>query len=193
MADVKISALPASTTPLDGTEVLPVVQGTTTKQVSIANVTAGRAINVGSMTVGSGTTTTAGFQFVTGSAGVGTGYGGIYAAGVTPNSANFAFTVNAPGTFPGLNAVAGGSVTLGVNNVTIATTSSTGVAVTGLISATTTVKTGGYTVAGLPTVGTVGRRAYVTNALSPAYGATVVGGGAVITPVFDNGTAWIVA
>lgn len=45
MADVKISGLPASTVPLAGTEVLPIVQGTTTKQVSIANVTAGRAIS----------------------------------------------------------------------------------------------------------------------------------------------------
>ena len=50
MADVKISALPASTTPLDGTEVLPIVQGTTTKQVSIANVTAGRAVAALSIT-----------------------------------------------------------------------------------------------------------------------------------------------
>lgn len=44
MADVKISALPASTVPLGGTEVLPIVQGGTTKQVSVANLTAGRAI-----------------------------------------------------------------------------------------------------------------------------------------------------
>lgn len=42
MADSKISALPASTTPLAGTEVLPIVQSSTTKQVSIANLTAGR-------------------------------------------------------------------------------------------------------------------------------------------------------
>jgi hypothetical protein len=42
MADAKISALPASTTPLAGTEVLPIVQSSTTKQVSIANLTAGR-------------------------------------------------------------------------------------------------------------------------------------------------------
>lgn len=44
MADTKISALPASTTPLAGTEVLPVVQSSTTKQVSVANLTAGRAV-----------------------------------------------------------------------------------------------------------------------------------------------------
>lgn len=45
MADAKISALPASTTPLAGTEVLPIVQGGTTKQVSVANLTAGRPIS----------------------------------------------------------------------------------------------------------------------------------------------------
>lgn len=51
MADSKISALPASTTPLAGTEVLPIVQGGTTKQVSIANLTAGRAISALSLTL----------------------------------------------------------------------------------------------------------------------------------------------
>jgi hypothetical protein len=50
LADVKISGLPASTTPLAGTEVLPIVQGGATKQVSIANVTAGRAIAATSIT-----------------------------------------------------------------------------------------------------------------------------------------------
>jgi len=42
MADLKISALPASTVPLAGTEVLPIVQSGATKQVSVANLTAGR-------------------------------------------------------------------------------------------------------------------------------------------------------
>lgn len=44
MADKKISALTASTTPLAGTEVLPIVQSGTSKQVSVANLTAGRAV-----------------------------------------------------------------------------------------------------------------------------------------------------
>ena len=44
MADVKISALPAATTPLAGTEVLPIVQSATTRQVSVANLTAGRSV-----------------------------------------------------------------------------------------------------------------------------------------------------
>jgi predicted secreted protein len=50
MADVKISGLPASTTPLAGTEVLPIVQSGVTKQVSVANLTTGRAINVSGLT-----------------------------------------------------------------------------------------------------------------------------------------------
>jgi hypothetical protein len=53
MADTKISALTASTTPLAGTEVLPIVQSSTTKQVSVANLTAGRAVSALSATLSS--------------------------------------------------------------------------------------------------------------------------------------------
>ena len=38
MADVKISQLPAATTPLAGTEEIPLVQGSTTKQVTVSNL-----------------------------------------------------------------------------------------------------------------------------------------------------------
>jgi hypothetical protein len=38
MSNVKISQLPAATTPLGGTEVLPLVQGTTTKKVTVAEL-----------------------------------------------------------------------------------------------------------------------------------------------------------
>jgi hypothetical protein len=44
MADLKISALPAATVPLAGTEVLPIVQSGTTKQVSIDNLTTGKTV-----------------------------------------------------------------------------------------------------------------------------------------------------
>lgn len=50
----------------------------------------------------------------------------------------------------------------------------------------------GYTVATLP-AGAAGDIAYVTNALGPAFGAAVVGGGGVTVTVFYNGAAWIVA
>ena len=49
MSNSKISALPSATTPLAGTEVLPVVQGGITEQVSVANLTAGRAVSAASL------------------------------------------------------------------------------------------------------------------------------------------------
>ena len=61
----------------------------------------------------------------------------------------------------------------------------------GNLSVAGTVKTQGYTVATLP-AGVTGARAYVTNALAPVFGSTVVTGGAVTIPVFYNGTNWIV-
>ena len=51
MADTKISALPASTTPLAGTEVLPIVQSGVTRQVSVANLTAGRTVGTSQLNV----------------------------------------------------------------------------------------------------------------------------------------------
>ena len=59
MADSKISALPASTVPLAGTEVLPIVQGGATAQVSVANLTAGRAVAANTLAVANGATLSA--------------------------------------------------------------------------------------------------------------------------------------
>jgi hypothetical protein len=57
MADLKISQLTGATTPLAGTEVLPVVQSSTTKKVSVANLTAGRVVEVAQLNLISGDTT----------------------------------------------------------------------------------------------------------------------------------------
>jgi hypothetical protein len=55
MADVKISGLPASTTPLAGTEVLPLVQGGVTKKVAVTNLTGTTVSNAGEVGVGGDT------------------------------------------------------------------------------------------------------------------------------------------
>ena len=49
-----------------------------------------------------------------------------------------------------------------------------------------------YTVATLPSAVTsgVGARSFVTDALGPTFGATVVTGGAVAVPVYSDGTNW---
>jgi len=68
--------------------------------------------------------------------------------------------------------------------------------VTGTLATTSTIKAGAtvrlknYTVATLP-AGVQGDTAYVTDALAPTYLGALVGGGAVVCPVFFNGTAWV--
>lgn len=57
MADLKISALTGASTPLAGTEVLPIVQSGSTVKVSVANLTAGRAVGMLSNTINANTAT----------------------------------------------------------------------------------------------------------------------------------------
>jgi hypothetical protein len=54
MADKKISALTGATTPLAGTEVLPIVQSGATVKVAVSDLTAGRAISATQLTLTTG-------------------------------------------------------------------------------------------------------------------------------------------
>ena len=49
-----------------------------------------------------------------------------------------------------------------------------------------------YTVTTLPSAATSGKgaRSFVTDALAPTFGATVITGGAVAVPVYSDGTNW---
>lgn len=51
MANFNTAGLTSATTPLAGTEVVPVYQSGTTKQVSVANLTAGRSISAASLSL----------------------------------------------------------------------------------------------------------------------------------------------
>lgn len=51
MPDTKISALPAATTPLAGTELVPIVQSGATNRVTVANLTAGRSVAASALAV----------------------------------------------------------------------------------------------------------------------------------------------
>jgi hypothetical protein len=57
VSNSKISALTAATTPVAGTEVLPIVQSSATVQVSIANLTAGRSVSMSAGTISSSSLT----------------------------------------------------------------------------------------------------------------------------------------
>lgn len=142
MADVKISALPLASTPLAGTEILPIVQSATTDQVTVANLTAGRAVSASSLTltttplaVGSGGTGAT--AFTSGSV-VFAGTSGTY----SEDNANFFWddtnnrlgigtvapvsqlTIFAPGNSTGSNATYPG--TLQINHGGISTLAATG-------------------------------------------------------------------
>ena len=131
MADSKISALPASTVPLAGTEVLPIVQSSTTKQVSVANLTAGRDIAATSLTTAAVQATNSGGLALKNSGGttqlsLGSGGGDNITLSVATNitPANAAVAISPTGT---------GTVTINpatastMNNVSVgATTALTG-------------------------------------------------------------------
>ena len=87
MADVKISGLPTSTVPLAGTEVLPIVQGGATKQVSVNNLTVGKAVSAASLAL---TTPLPDSSGGTGLSSLGTGVATFLG---TPSSANLAAAV----------------------------------------------------------------------------------------------------
>lgn len=63
MADKKISQLPLASTPLAGSETLPIVQTGATVQVSVTNLTAGRGISATSVTNGLGAVGTPSYTF----------------------------------------------------------------------------------------------------------------------------------
>lgn len=101
--------------------------------------------------------------------------------GVSSGSAGIKTTGGNDGTLQLQTTTAGGVATTAVTVDTSQNTTFAG-----------TIRMVAYTVATLPAAGTAGRRAYVTNALTPVSLSAVVGGGAVTVPVFDNGSTWIV-
>ena len=65
----------------------------------------------------------------------------------------------------------------------------------GAVTMSTTVALKSYTVATLPSTAATGMvtgaMAYVTDATAPTYLGALTGGGAVVCPVFYNGSAWV--
>lgn len=90
-----------------------------------------------------------------------------------------------------VNAFGGASVALNVGNSGGANTISGATTFNQAVTFGSTARLKAFTVGTLPAAGTAGRMAYVTDALAPTYLATIVGGGAIVTPVFDNGTNWV--
>ncbi len=131
------------------------------------NASGGSAANGASMTIqggaGGGTDKNAGGLILTSGISTGTGTGSVSISTPTPG---------ASGT--GTNGL---TSRLLINHIRVQTT--------------VPIQLSGYTVATLPATPAIGDIAYVTDALAPAYGAIIAGGGAVATIVFYNGVNWI--
>ena len=82
MADKKISALTAASTPLAGTEVLPIVQSGATVKVAVSDLTAGRAISATSVTASTG-------NFVVGTSGQGVDFSATPGTGTSELLADY--------------------------------------------------------------------------------------------------------
>ena len=131
----------------------------------------------------------AGYQ-ITGSGnicvGAGSGYGTIATTSGTNNIYVGIGSHGSAATNQNEIVIGASAVGLGSNTTVIGNSSTTLTKTFGVIVGTN------YTVATLPSASTsgVGARAFVTDALAPVFGATVVTGGAVATPVYSTGSAW---
>jgi hypothetical protein len=122
MADKKISALTAASTPLAGTEVLPIVQGGSTVKVAVSDLTAGRAVSASSVTsTGNSTFNTAANVGWTVGARSDNAISAIYPTAVTPSSTNYALQASSTITY--LNSP--GATSLAVSDTAIATATAT--------------------------------------------------------------------
>jgi hypothetical protein len=89
MADKKISALTAATTPLAGTEVLPIVQSGATVKVAVSDLTAGRAISASAVTASTGDITSTAGNFIVGTSGKGIDFSATPSTGTSELFADY--------------------------------------------------------------------------------------------------------
>jgi hypothetical protein len=105
MADKKISALTGATTPLAGTEVLPIVQSGATVKVAVSDLTAGRAISATSVTASTG-------NFVVGTSGQGIDFSATPGTGTSELLTDYEEGTSTVTLTPGT-----GSITLTANTI----------------------------------------------------------------------------
>ena len=141
MADKKISALTSATTPLAGTEVLPIVQSGVTVKVPVSDLTAGRAISATAVTATTG-------NFVVGTSGQGIDFSATPGTGTSELLADYE-----EGTFTAtLTCGTSGTITLTVGQTTLSYTKvGRVVTITGYLSvASVSSPLGRLTLNGLP-------------------------------------------
>ena len=111
---------------------------TTTGAITAGGALAGTTVTAStSISTGTGTGDTAGMKMINGTAGLATAWATLYAENLTPSATNYAFGINYAGNFNIINAATTSGVIEGrINNVMVSSLKSTGLEVTGAISAT---------------------------------------------------------
>ena len=129
MADKKISQLTGATTPLTGTEVLPIVQSGSTVKVAVSDLTAGRAVSASSVTVSGLTASkpvfTDGSKVLTSTGTLGTDQGGTGQTTYTDGQLLIGNSTGNTLTKATLTAGGGIAVTNGTGSISIKTSSPT--------------------------------------------------------------------
>ena len=168
--------------------------------------TTGAVVLAGTLLIANGGTGATSAAAARANLGAGTGNGTVTSVGGTGtvNGITLTGTVTTAGNLTLGGTLSGVSLTTQVTGVLPIANGGTGTTGIGTVFASLTTNVSGilpvanggnglgaaYTVATLPAASTQGRRSWVTDALAPTFLAAPVGGGAVVCPVFDNGTAW---
>jgi hypothetical protein len=201
MAGVKIADLPASTLPLTGTELVPVVQGGATKNAAVSSVWAGAVSSVSFGSTGlTPSTATTGAVTVAGTLAIANG-------GTGTTSTQFAnLTSNVTGTLPVGNGGTG-AATFTANNVLLGNGTSAFQVVAPGANGNVLTSNGTTWASSTPSVG-VSTISFGTTGLTPSTAtngavtvagtlAAVNGGTGLTTPgangnvLTSNGTAWV--
>lgn len=132
MADLKISQLTGATTPLAGTEVVPLVQSGVTKKVTVSDLTAGRAVSAAELTLTTGNLIVSSGKGIDFSATPGTGTSELFAdyeeGTWTPDLRFGGGNTSMAGTFTGYYTKVGRTVNLQIRVALTNKGSSTGIA-----------------------------------------------------------------
>jgi hypothetical protein len=177
------------TTATNYTYALPALSGSTLAVLGLAQTWTAVQTFTGITTSGLATSTNIGTSTTTGLVTIGgTVSTSILTVGrsTVSQTTNIQAGVTASGSTKTMNigtaGAAGSTTTIAIGSTTGTSTTT----VNGILKQQT------YTVATLPSASTsgVGSRSFVTDALAPAFGATVVTGGAIAVPVYSDGTNW---
>jgi hypothetical protein len=182
MADKTISALTGASTPLAGTEVLPIVQSGATVKVAVSDLTAGRAVSATAVTASTG-------NFIASTSGKGVTTGSSIPLGFGTNGGTAAMTVDTSG-----NLLVGTTTTAGIISNGAQLVGGVFKTLSGSVSAENNTATTLYTIGGGITAWlvTVNLSADAASLYSATYLINTQGGASTVATLIFKGTTILI-